>query len=369
MRFSARLFTFASLALASAAFTACSDDKDIVTPAVPKYEVPVTYNFANVNYSGQQARLAMLGELDTYIKTANTGAVLDAQKLQNMYANTNNPFAATELNTAGKQLRDKTLSTVQAEYDGYLKDVATASLSGKLPAINGTAGILTSTDGTKKYLVNAKGVELGQLIQKGLMGAVFYYQTVDIYLSEEKIGNAVDNKTVKPGEGTAMEHHWDEAFGYFGAPVDFPTNVTGLKYWANYSNQVNPALKSNKTMMDALLKGRAAISNNDMAGKTEAAATLRTSWETLVASSAIHELNAAKGVVADQALKSHYLSEARGFVMGLRYKKDRKISDATYTQVMAKLGDNFYATTGTDINDALNLLSSAYGLDAIKGSI
>ncbi len=366
MRAATRFFTLAALALTSATFTACSDDNEMVTP---KYDVPTTYNFANVSYSGQQARMAMLGEMDAYIKTANTGAVLDAQKLQNMYANTNNPFSTSALNTAGKQLRDKTLSTVRADYDNYLKDVATASLSANLPATNGTAGRLTSADGTKKYLVNAKGVELGQLIQKGLMGAVFYYQAVDSYLTDDQIGSAVDNKTVTPGEGTAMEHHWDEAFGYFGAPVDFPTNLTGLTYWANYSNQVNPALQSNKTMMDAFLKGRAAISNNDMAGKTAAATTLRTEWERLVAASAIHELNAAKGVVADQALKSHYLSEARGFVMGLRYKGDRKISDAMQAQVLAKLGDNFYLTTATDINDALNLLSAAYGFDAIKGTI
>ncbi|OWP64161.1 DUF4856 domain-containing protein [Hymenobacter amundsenii] len=366
MRVAARFLTLAALALTSATFTACSDDKEVVAP---KYDVPTTYNFANVSYSGQQARMAMLGEMDAYIKTANTGAVLDAQKLQNMYANTNNPFAASALNTAGKQLRDKTLSTVRADYDGYLSAVATASLSANLPATNGTAGRLTSADGTKKYLVNAKGVELGQVIQKGLMGAVFYYQAVDTYLKDEKIGSAVDNKTVTPGEGTAMEHHWDEAFGYFGAPTNFPTNLTGLTYWANYSNQVDPALKSNKTMMDAFLKGRAAISNNDMAGKTAAATALRTEWERVVAASAIHELNAAKGVVADQALKSHYLSEARGFVMGLRYKGDRKISDAVQAQVLAKIGDNLYLTTGTDITDAINLLSTAYGFDSIKGTI
>ena len=367
MRFSARLFTFASLALASATFTACDDD-NVVTPQ-PTYQAPTTYNFANVNYSGQQARLAMLGELDTYIKTANTGAVLDVQKLQDMYANANSPFAAADLNTSGKQLRDKTLSTVQAEFDGYLKDVATVSLSGKTAATNGTAGLLTSADGSKKYLVNAKGVELGQLIQKGLMGAVFYYQAVDNYLTEDKIGSAVDNKTVKPGEGTAMEHHWDEAFGYFGAPIDFPTNLNDLKYWANYSNQIDPAAQSNKALMEAFLVGRAAISNNDMVTKNAAAASLRANWELLVAASAIHELNAAKGAVADQARKSHYLSEARGFVMGLRYKQDRKISDATHAQVLAKLGDNFYDTTGADINTAINLLSSTYQLDNIKGNL
>jgi hypothetical protein len=352
-----------------AAFSFSSCDKDSKEDPTPQYDIPTTYNFQNVSYSGQQTRIAMLDEIGTYIRTGNTGAVLDAQQLKDMYANVNSRFSTAELNTSGKQLKDKTLSTVQAEYEGYFDGVATASLMGTMPAMNGHAGILTSADGAKKYLVDSNGMELGQLISKGLMGAVFFNQAVEGYLTDEKIGNSVDNATVTAGEGTAMEHHWDEAFGYFGSPIDFPANDKGLKYWANYSNQVNPALGSNKTMMDAFLKGRAAISNKDMKGKAEAAATLRSEWERIVAASAIHELNAAKGVVADQALKSHYLSEARGFVKSLQYKSDRRISDTVHSQVLAKIGTNLYNTTGADIVAAIDLLSTAYSFDPIKGQI
>jgi hypothetical protein len=367
------LLSFRSKALAfigiavSLAFTSCNDDKE---DAAPKYEVPASYNFQNVNYSGQQTRIAMLDELNTYIRTGNTGAVLDAQKMKNMYANASNPFASAELNSSGKQLKDKTIATAQATFEGYLEAAAAASLLAGTPALSGKAGILTSsTDATKKYLVDANGVELGQLIQKGLMGAVFYYQAVDHYLTAEEIGATVDNTTVKEGEGTPMEHHWDEAFGYFGAPKDFPTNLTGLKYWASYSNQVNAATGSNKKLMDAFLKGRAAITAKDMAGKDAAAAELRTEWERLVVSAAIHELNAAKNNIADQALKSHYLSEAKGFLMGLKYKSDRKLTDAKYDEVAVKLGTNFYNTTGADVAAAIDLLSAAYGLDSVKGQI
>lgn len=365
LSFKSKVFTFLGIA-ATLAFTSCTDDQE--DDAV-RYDIPASYTFQNASYSGQQARIAMLGELDTYMKTGNTGALLQVEKLKDMYANANNPFANAALNSSGKQLKDKTILTAQPEFEGYLEAAANASLSAGTPALNGKAGILTSADGSKKYLVDANGVEWGQVISKGLMGAVFYYQVVEGYLSAEKIGPAVDNTTVKEGEGTPMEHHWDEAFGYFGAPADFPANLTGLKYWANYSNQVNAATGSNKALMDAYLKGRAAISAKDMAGKDAAAATLRSEWEKLVVSAAIHELNAAKTQVADQALKSHYLSEARGFVMGLKYKADRKITDAQYTQVMAKIGTNLYTTTGADIAAALDLLSSVYGLDSIKGQI
>ncbi|MHA6246799.1 DUF4856 domain-containing protein [Pontibacter sp. CAU 1760] len=360
-------FRFKTLALAVAAcvsFSSCSDDDE----NTPSYNVPDTYNFENVNYSGQTARMSMLSELDTYIKTGNTGGRLNAQDMKNMYANVNAPFADASLNTSGKQLKNKTIGTAQVQFENYFDAVAAASLLAGTPALNGKAGLLTTTD-NKSYLVDANGVELGQVISKGLMGGVFYYQAVESYLTEEKIGAAVDNKMVTEGEGTAMQHHWDEAFGYFGAPKDFPTNLEGLKYWANYSNKVNAALGSNKVMMDAFLKGRAAINANDTKGKEEATATLRTEWERLAAASAILELNAAKNNLSDQAKKSHYLSEAIGFVMGLKFKTDRKITDTQYNNVMGKIGENLYNTTGADIQAAIDILAEAYNMGSIKGQL
>lgn len=359
-----KILTLAGLA-ATLMFSSCTKDDPDQTLT---YTVPETYAFPNVNYSGQTARLAMLSELDTYVKTGNNGAELDAQKMKSMYANSDSPFTDASLNTSGKQLKDKTIATAQAEFEEYFDAVATASLSAGAPAQNGQAGLLSTADG-KKYLVDANGVEYAQLIQKGLMGAVFYFQAVESYLTDEKIGPTVDNAIVEPGEGTAMEHHFDEAFGYFGAPIDFPTNLEGLKYWASYSNKVNAALGTNQAMMDAFLKGRAAISAKDMQGKDAAAATLRSEWERLIAASAIHELNAAKTNLADQALKSHYLSEAKGFVMGLKYKTDRKLDDAQYNEVMDKIGTNFYDTTGADIAAAVDLISSVYGMDSIKSQL
>ncbi|MBF9252148.1 DUF4856 domain-containing protein [Pontibacter sp. 172403-2] len=348
------------------AMASCSDDGNDVTPS---YEIPATYNFENVNYAGQTARLGMLTELSNYIKTGNEGAVLDASKMKAMYANANAPFSSADLNNAGKQLKDKTIATAQAQFEGYFDAVAQASQSAGAAASDGTAGILTSADGARKYLVDANGVVLDQFIKKGLMGAVLYFQAVDHYLTEEGIGAAVDNKTVTPGEGTAMQHHWDEAFGYFGAPKDFPANTADAQYWAGYSAEVDAALGSNKTMMDAFLKGRAAINANDTKAKEAAAATLRTEWERLAVAAAILELKDARENVADQAKKSQKLSEAKGFVMGLKYKTDRKITDAQYEQAMVKIGTNFYNTTADDIAAAIDILSAAYNMDSIKGQL
>ena len=60
------------------------------------------------------------------------------------------------------------------------------------------------------------------------MGAVFYYRATSVYLTDE--GMEVDNEEIIAGEGTAMEHHWDEAYGYFGASDSFPNEVEKARY-------------------------------------------------------------------------------------------------------------------------------------------
>ena len=92
-----------------------------------------------------------------------------------------------------------------------------------------------SNDGVKTYAFDEFGFEPVQLVEKGIMGATFFYQAVSVYMSEDKIGNAVDNSEVDPINGTTMEHHWDEAFGYFGVGVDVPTTIPN-DFWGKYSN-------------------------------------------------------------------------------------------------------------------------------------
>ena len=96
------------------------------------------------------------------------------------------------------------------------------------------------------------------------MGAVFYYQAVETYLANF---NADDNTTVNT-DGTVMEHHADEVFGYFGAPIDFPSNVSGIKYWSAYCNEVNTAISSNIPLMNGFLKLRGELFfNKDLSSK------------------------------------------------------------------------------------------------------
>ncbi len=335
------------------------------------YEIPTTYDaFENVDYSGQTQRLSMLTELKAYLETANTtGNTLDAAKLKAMYANdaANAGFANTY--DATKQLKSKTLENQQATFENLMDAIAAASQS-TTAAADGQAGVSTNADGSKSYLLNENGVEFTQIIEKGLMGACFYYQATAVYWGSDKMN--VDNTTAEPGEGTAMEHHWDEAFGYFGVPKDFPINTSGLFFWGKYSNTVNGVLATNQKLMDAFLKGRAAISNNDLTTRDEAIIEARAEWEKIVAGAAIHYFNSSLANSADFTSRAHSLSEAIAFVYSLKFNPEKSMSVAQIDELLTKLGGssdfltmNIYQTSDADIQAAKDLLSSYMGWEAV----
>lgn len=332
-----------------------------------KYDIPTTYHFENVSYAGQTQRLAMLAEMKSYLNTGNTtGTTLDAAKLKAMYANDAANAGFTQTYDDSKQLKNKTLEAQQAIFEVLFDAIATASQS-TMPAANGQAGV--SSNGEKSYLLNENGVEYTQLIEKGLMGACFYYQSTAVYFGSGKMD--VDNETVEPGEGTAMEHHWDEAFGYLGVPIDFPTNTDGLVFWGKYCNSVNGVLGTNQALMDALLKGRAAISNKDLDTRDEAITEARIEWEKVVAGTAVHYFNDAMENENDFTLRAHQLSEAVAFVYSLQFNPDKSVTNSQVNELLTRLGGsadftqmNFYNTTNANIQEAKDLLSGYMGWDA-----
>jgi hypothetical protein len=280
-----------------------------------------------------------------------------------MYSNSGNPFNNSEIDASGKKLRDKTYSEDQTYFESLFDSIAILSNYAGNVGSNGIPGIVTSSSGAKKYLQNANGMEYQQLIVKQLMGALLYYQGVEVYLTKLK---TADNVTVVAGEGTLMEHYCDESFGYFGVPVDFPSNVSNLKYWGNYSDELNGAIGSNASIMNAFLKLRAAISNKDTRTRNSQILIVGQEWEKLVAASAIIELKDAKSNISDDALRNHYLSEAVGFIKSLKYNSAKKITQSQIDSAVAALGSNFYTISITNIDNAINAINAIYGFDLSK---
>lgn len=345
-------------------FTACTKEDE--EPAGPSQ--PGTYSFQNVDYSGQITRLDMLGEMSTYMKTSNTaGVTVDAQVLRDYFSNSNAPFSDSTLNNSTKQLKNKCLVTEVDLIESWMDSLANASQS-IVPGSNGNAGVVVSTTNpSKQYLFAANGFEYTQLIEKGIMGAVFYYQSTAVYLGEDKMN--VDNQEVTPGKGTAMQHHWDEAFGYLGAGNDFPLSTDGLRFHAKYCNSRDGVLGTNAELGEAFIRGRFAINQKDMGMRDAAIADVREAYELVIASTAIHYLNGAKADAADAALRNHQLSEAYAFIYSLKFNPTRSLSVNTIDGLLAQFGDNLYALSLNDIQAIADELALAFNLTAVQNQL
>jgi len=352
-------------------FTSSCDDEQSDT----RYTVPETYAFDNVDYDGQLQRLSQLQEMKSYLVTAELeGATLDADQLKAMFANDAANAGWSRTYSDSKQLKNKTLENQQAWFENLMDKVAEASESAGNTAQEGAAGVAVSNDGAKRYLLDANGVELTQLIEKGLMGACFYYQATAVYFGDGKMN--VDNTDVTPGEGTDMEHHWDEAFGYFGVPTDFPVSTDGVVFWGKYSNGRDGLLGTNETMMEGFIKGRAAISNGDLETRDEAIEEVRDAWEIVSAATAVHYINSALDNPDDVARRHHALSEAIAFIYSLQFNPAKTVTNAQVEQLIADLAGsstvaemNLYQTTDDDLKAVRDALSATFGFETVMADL
>ncbi len=255
---------------------------------------------------------------------------------------------------------------MREDIEGWMDALAAASqttVEGEYNGSNGHAGLVKSGD-SGPYLQNENGVEHLEIIEKGIMSAVFYNQITGWYLSDDLIGDQVNNTDpVDPENGkyyTEMEHHWDEAYGYFTSSPNFPTEGAD-RFWGKYSDRVNEALGTNDKIMNAYLTGRAAISNGDMATKNEMRDVIIAQLERVAAGKAVGYLNLGAANFENDALRNHVLSEATGFIDGLRYNPHTTLSALEINALLDQLGGNFYEVTLTDINSVKGQLASAMG--------
>lgn len=368
-----------ALLLVVLVFSSCEKDDDESND----YTVPTTYTFTNaegastVSFSGQTQRLNMLAEMTTYMKTANTvGTTLDAMQLKKMYAN--DGFTWTDADKLGltgssKQLKSKTAGAdagIQAMFEGYMNDIAALSAQNQANADEtyGVGGVWTN--GTKSYLQSAKGVEYTQLIEKGLMCAVFMNQMTANYLVAVKND---DNETIAEGKTyTDMQHHWDEAYGYFTSATDYPASGTD-RFWGKYTSKLEETLGSATKIATAFRTGRAAIDNKDYTMRDTQAEIIFDEMERVAAATAIHYLNEAKANITNPTVLNHTLSEAYAFTNGLRFGQKAIVgtgmTPAEIDQAVSYIGDDFANVTLENLNKAIDLIASKTGLEAEKAQL
>jgi hypothetical protein len=365
----------------SSFFISCNKDDEQSKPA---YRVPDTYSFENVKYSGQTARILLLDSLNKLVNAAK-GEKVTEQQLLDIYENKNGLYAGLNDGKVVK-LSDKNEASADAKVRQWFKLVD--QYSGTQP-------------GAKWLITPEDELDVNQLIQKTMMGSLLYYQATATYLLD-KVPTA-DNNTVVPGEGTAMQHYWDEAFGYFGAPKDFTayteTDLTNRSrdtngdgkidpvtekpyYHANYALQRDMASKNfsaadktdyMKQLMGAFTKGRAAIENKDYAARDEARQVILENLEKLIAANTLHYINAVKQYIinnkqSDIPSRNHEWAEARGFLNSLKYNPLRKISDTDWNELDNLLGNKPSETSADKLTNAAKKLQTVYGFTEFQSS-
>tara|TARA_Y100000589_G_scaffold12292_1_gene10106 strand:+ start:1976 stop:3274 length:1299 start_codon:yes stop_codon:yes gene_type:complete len=369
---------------------------------------------SSVSYSGQVVRNLLVNDIKSLI-ASNVGGG-NTSTINSMMAN-DDPNLAIYTGSS--------LNTLQTKYH----DISTSQLNDRLAAVTSytdpgyganaqdmITGWIAESEG---YSVRPGGLDLGQMTQKVMWGAIAYWQGTSKYMS--KIPND-DNTMSDDGDPyTAMEHHWDESFGYFGAARDYNTgysddtdrktdpyndsNGDGLidfktEYnmgWAvtaakrDLVDGVSVDYDFTKTIFDAYLEGRTLIYNQAPLDEilVQRDIILNT-WEKVVAAVSIHYINDTmsdlEALIAagdanlawdnlpesgDGYKYNIHWAEMRAYAHGLIYNDFKLISDADIATVFGYMGTAPAYNDGSDfsamqtLHDNLALakpiLQAAYG--------
>ena len=416
------------LTVASLFLVACGSDEDTdedqLEDAAATIEIPQAYVFdsrfmegeSSVSYSGQVVRNLLLQDLKSTTDSvgkdgARPIAVSDMLKLY-------------EYDDALNLKTRTTTGTLSASESHYSALSTGKNLVGKIsdePVIgyNRTADDLVrewfkeiadnSQDsdklGTPMAYTTDDGVDMSQMINKVLIGAVPYYQATGVYL-----GGLLERDNSEARDGTdpytAMEHAWDEAFGYFGAARDYARytdeqlagSVDDFTFDSNgdgsidFKSEYNFGLSRNagkrdkggsgvdftQDIFNAFLAGRTAITNQGSVAEISAhRQTAAEGMEKVIAATVVHYINdtlsdmsklgTAEENIAN--LNKHW-AEMKGYTVALQYNPFRLISDGQLAELHGIMGEapiydqpgsNGYKTQVGNYERAKVVLQTAYG--------
>lgn len=330
------------------------------------FTVPGTYPETNATtgalapaaYNGQVTRIAQLNQIKDVLRdqpiTADLGDAL--QNGGNALFTGDIAGSSTNIYTKIDELNFDNGNTAVADAFVQLADDFVAStVANTGTASDGTAGILDNRHFTDK------GLEYAQILEKGLYGPLLFHQMAGDYLRPVQAGaentNFTNDTQDYDEEGTARQHAWDEAFGYFGAnPLTYPNAgnaSTGdgdfiANYTFDFSDETEDAFGVNlaQKAMDAFIFGRAVLKAGEGTNALDesqneayydaARADAIKYVEAGIAAAAFHYLNLSITDV-DPADKLHHLSEALAFMYALAWSGgEGRISES---EVYSALGD------------------------------
>ena len=314
-----------SLVLFVVLFSAC-EEKD-----KSPLQIPATYDGStfSANTANQNAVRSQMETLVSEIKKGRTaGFVLDQANL-------------TQLFNAG----DPSLQSICTPYysdrlqgaGNWLDELAKASGNTYTPAApTGQGGVFGG------YLFEENGLELEQMVEKGLFGAAMYHHAVSLM------------------QGALTPATADQLLCLFGAHPDFPNTPTAAntanpdKFMANYAarRDKNDGTGLYSQMKNAFIKLQAALKAGDdyQQERDEALLRLRLTWEKVNAGtvinychSVISTMSATNPTDAQKASALHAYGECVGFMHGWR-----------------TIPSGFKIITDPEIEEVLLLLNAPY---------
>jgi hypothetical protein len=378
-----------SAILAILTLAACSDEE-----TTPSLRPGISYSAVNdetvysgffvdeegvstVDLADGNNRLRMFQALN-YHSTSSISAntEIDATVLKNMFSNTGNPFydiatasvtvTGSELNAASVELKSAVASSwesteaanVRAKIETWFDEIDATSAAVNSTASSGVAGKLGS------YLVDADGIELAQVIQKSLIGALQLDYIGNVLLRDGL--NAENYKLVEGKNYTALEHTWDEAYGLLTLnPIylDGSTNDTRGTVEFGAGSYIWEYNKENfANIYPAFLRGRIAIVNNDRAEYKKQAKFIRTEFEKTMARAAVGYLTKWKTGATDAA-RAHAIGEGLGFIYSLRFCTVHDV-DATFSDGLMNdlIGseNGFWDLTNEKVNTAIDAINAKF---------
>lgn len=298
------------------------------------------------NTMQEYAVRTQLDALVTEIKKGrSSGALLDYPTLLSLYQ-TGNPA----LQTLATSYYDSRLNGT----GNWLDELAKSSGGAYTPgAPSGQGGVFNG------YLFDENGLEMEQMVEKGLFGAALYHEAAA--LMHSNVG----------------QPELDRIIALYGAHPDFPNTPTAAKAANPDKNMANYAARRDKNdgaglysqIKQNFLTAQAAIkAGADYNTERDAAlASLRLNWEKVNFATVINychrvvsKMSATSPTDSDKAASLHAYGECVGFVHGWRNipQADKKITDAEIDEILILLNAPYSATPTSYkfITDPLNEL-------------
>ena len=345
------------------------------------------------------------GQIMSWSEGLHFNDIAKGKQLLNKMAGNDNPLTYGKV--LGWDLNSD--STPQDLLSYFIENLAENSEDSSLFVVKHPNGV---KEQLQQAAVTKEGLDLTQLSQKLLHGAVSFSQMAGDYLSTDlgpQKGLNADN--TKPYKGTkpytALEHHWDEAFGYFGAARDY-LNYTDLEIRKGYSIDSNQdgsiAMNSEKNFGLSVLaakrdlgaetdftgdiftdfyKGRKLISEKPNGYLDEVkilASNILLNVEKVIAASVIHYINKTLSTMDTYGTKSYsfakhakYWSEMKGYALAFQFNPHSPLSKEKFIDFHSLVADQPVLMTATSnaiadykakLLEARDILEDTYGFKA-----